>query len=345
MARSLESQIRHFDNYINEIFGCGPMYDFADKERCVTQHIKYMLNRTQSMFAWKNLPDTIPERSLELYLQTNGNVCFYKHDGSLYVFTGGLGGPPDPYYMPTIYTIANPALKLSKTLEIGKECVVMPNDSLYLGLLPLFSRYATGLTENELSLKLAIINTRIIDVISAPDDRTKVSAEKFLQDISDGRLGVIAENAFLEGIKAQPYGMNSNSGIINNLIELEQYYKASWFNELGLDANYNMKREHLITSENEMNSDSLLPLVDNMLKCRQRAIEKVNKMYDTNISVDLASSWKDTHIEMQETIKDILSESKSPEAPIDSIETQQESEESIISDKGGEGDGKDSKTE
>jgi len=344
MARSLESQIRHFDNYINEILGCGSMYDFADKERCITQHIKYMLNRTQSMFAWKDLPDTIPERSLELFLQTNGNVCFYKYEGSLYVFTGGLGGPPDPYYMPTIYTIANPALKLSKSLEIDKECVVMPNDSLYLGLLPLFSRYATGLTENELSLKLAIINTRIIDVISAPDDRTKVSAEKFLQDISDGRLGVIAENAFLEGIKAQPYGMNSNSGIINNLIELEQYYKASWFNELGLDANYNMKREHLITSENEMNSDSLLPLVDNMLKCRQRAIEKVNKMYDTNISVDLASSWKDTQLEMQETIKEVISESNSPDATTDSIEPPQE-ETPIISNKGGESDDKDRKTE
>lgn len=344
MARSLESQIRHFDNYINEILGCGSMYDFADKKRCITQHIKYMLNRTQSMFAWKDLPDTIPERSLELFLQTNGNVCFYKYEDSLYVFTGGLGGSPDPYYMPTIYTIANPALKLSKSLEIDKECVVMPNDSLYLGLLPLFSRYATGLTENELSLKLAIINTRIIDVISAPDDRTKASAEKFLQDISDGRLGVIAENAFLEGIKAQPYGMNSNSGIINNLIELEQYYKASWFNELGLDANYNMKREHLIASENEMNSDSLLPLVDNMLKCRQRAIEKVNKMYDTNISVDLASSWKDTQIEMQETIKEVISESNSPYATTDSIEAPQE-ETPVISNKGGESDDKDRKTE
>lgn len=300
MARSLESQVERFNNYITTILGNGNLYDFSDKEKCISQHIQYMLNRTQSMFEWKGLPDTIPERSLELFLQTNGNVCFYKYEGSLYIFTGGLGGQPDPYYMPTIYTIANPALKLSKSLEIGKECVVMPNDSLYIGLLPLFSRYATGLTENELSLKLAIINTRILDLISAPDDRTKVSAEKFLQDISDGRLGVIAENSFLEGIKAQPYGTHSSTSIINNLIELEQYYKASWFNELGLNANYNMKREHLITSENEMNTDSLLPLVDNMLKSRQLAVKDVNKMFGTNISVDLASSWKETQTEVRQ---------------------------------------------
>ena len=336
MSTNTEKQVKKFNNYMCGLLGYAPEYNFTDKQQCIRQHISYMLNRTQSMFEWKNLPESIPERSLELYLQTNGNVCFYKHENSLYVFTGGLGGPPDPYYMPTIYTIANPALKLSKMLEIDKECVVIPNDSLYIGLLPLFSRYATGLTENELSLKLAIINTRIIDVISAPDDRTKASAEKFLQDISEGRLGVIAENAFLEGIKAQPYGMNSNSGIINNLIELEQYFKASWFNELGLDANYNMKREHLITSENEMNSDSLLPLVDNMLKCRQIGIEKVNKMYNTNITVELSSSWKDTQIEISQELKESLD---------NNIEKQGASITNSESTEGGESDEKANSTE
>ena len=39
------------------------------------------------------------------------------------------------------------ALKISKSLVIDEECVVMPNDFLYLGLLPLYERYATGLTE------------------------------------------------------------------------------------------------------------------------------------------------------------------------------------------------------
>lgn len=293
----VSSQVKHFDKYICGLIPGFTPYDFANKERCIAQHITYMLNRTAKMFKWDGLPDTIPERVLELYLQTNGNVCFYEHDGSLYVFTGGLGGEPSVYYMPTKYTIANPALKLSKTLEIDRECVVVPNDTLYIGLLPMFSRYATGLTETELSLKLATINSRIVDFISAPDDRTKASAETFLEQIDKGKPGVIAENAFLDGIRVQPYG-TTGVHVITDLIELEQYFKASWFNEIGLNANYNMKRESLNSSESQLNNDALLPLVDDMLKQRQIGCEKVNAMFGTNISVELASSWEDNQEEI-----------------------------------------------
>lgn len=299
MGKSLESNVRYFNKYVYGLLGISPEFDFAEKSSCIKQHIAYMLNRTQSMFKWDGLPDTIPERSLELFLQTNGNVCWYKYENDLYVFTGGMGGEPDPYYMPTIYIIANPALKLSKSLKINEECIVMPNDSLYLGLLPMFTRYATGITENELSMQISMINSRIIDLISAPDDRTRESALKYLEDVKAGKLGVIAENAFLDGIKAQPYYNSSNGSGLTSLIEMEQYLKASWFNELGLNANYNMKRESLNTSESQMNNDALLPLVDDMLNCRKRAIDKINDMFGTNISVDLSSSWEDNAEEIE----------------------------------------------
>ena len=299
MGKIVESQVKYFNKYVCGILGGSHEYDFADKSACIRQHIAYMLIRTQSMFSWEGLPDTIPERSLELFLQTNGNVCFYEHNGELYVFTGGMGGEPNVYYMPTIYTISNPALKLSKSLEIGSECVVMSNDSLYIGLIPMFTRYASGLTENELSIKLAVINSRIVDLISAPDDRTRLSAEKYLSDIEKGKPGVIAETAFLDGIRAQPYGTTANSNALTNLIEMEQYLKASWYNEIGLNANYNMKRESLNTSESQMNNDALLPLVDDMLKCRKRSVEKVNEMFGTEISVSLSSSWEDNLQEIE----------------------------------------------
>lgn len=83
----------------------------------------------------------------------------------------------------------------------------------------------------------------------------------------------------------------TNSVYITQLIELIQYYKASMYNELGLNANYNMKRERLNLGEVSMNVDVLLPYVDNMLKERQNAVEKINEMFDTEISVKLASSW------------------------------------------------------
>ena len=308
------SVLNRYNNYIKALFPCS-VYDFKDKETCINTHIRYMLNRTQQMFKWSNLPETIPQRILELYLQINGNVCFYPVKGELYVFTGGMGGEPDQYYMPTLYTIANPYFDLSKNLKINDECIVIPNDSMYMGLLPLMERYATGQTETELSLNISTINSRIINLISAPDDRTKQSAEKYLEDIEKGKLGIIAENGFLDGIRSQVYQTGNNT--ITDLIELEQYYKASFYNEIGLNANYNMKRESLNSAESQLNNDALLPLIDDMLEQRKQGAERVNDMFGTNISVEFSSAWEDN-------IKEIELEQKQMEGQTQTEQTQEE---------------------
>lgn len=275
------------------------VFDFTKKDRCVRHYITMMLNRCQSMFKWEGLPDTVPARSVELMLQVRGYCGFAEYAGELYAFFGGLGGEPDVYYMPTIFTIANPALNWSANLKINEECVIMPNDSLYAGLVPMFTRYATQMTETDLSIKIATVNSRIINLISAGDDRTKASAEKYLADVEKGKTGIIAENSFLDGIHSQPYGSSGNTNQLTNLIELMQYQKASWFNEIGLNANYNMKRESLNSEESQLNNDALLPLVDDMLRCRQTAVNKINDMFGTSIRVGLSSSWEDNAQEIE----------------------------------------------
>lgn len=260
------------------------------------------------MFKWSGLPDTIPECFLELYIQVNGFACIARdpENENLYAFYGGLGGEPDPYYQPTICTVANPALNFSKNFVINEDCVIIKNDKFYHGLIPLFNKYASMLAENELSLNMASINTRIQQAISAGDDRAKESAEAFLKKLIEGDIAVLADNAFLDSdtIKTLPFSNTSSSGVIGDLIEYEQYLKASWYNELGLNANYNMKREALNTAESSINNDILFPLVDEMLKMRKDGAEKVNKMFGTDISVELNSSWSDNKKEEEKAIEE-----------------------------------------
>ena len=292
------NQVELFERYLNKIIPSITPFDYHNKSLNAKTQALYMLNRTQRIFRWEGLPDSIPQRMLECYLQTNGNACFYKYNETLYVFTGGLGGEPDEYYRPTIYTIANPALTLSENAKINIDCTVMPNDSFYMGLLPLFSRYTTMLAENELSMFLNIIQSRMISLISADDDRTEKSAREYIRKIFDGDIEVISDSQFFNGLKTQPY---SNSAVhsLTDLIEMEQYLKASFFNELGINANYNMKRESLNSEESQLNYDALFPLIDDMLETRKVYAEKVNDMFGTNISVDLDSSWKDNEIETE----------------------------------------------
>ena len=257
----------------------------TEKRLRVRDLVNYMLNRTQQVFVWEGLPKTIPERNLELLLQTCGNICITDvenvPDGrgvpGLYAFFGGLGNLPNAYYEPTEFIVANPYLEFNKTLKIGEDCVWCRNDALGVGLIPMFIKYATMLNENEISMNICAINYRIDNLISADNDRTYESAVQYLKDVLSGKLGVISSTEFFEGIKTDTNRGTGKS--IKDLIEYEQYIKASWYNEIGLNSNYNMKRERIVSTEAQMQDDALIPLVENMLYCRQQFVKEVKELY------------------------------------------------------------------
>ena len=98
----------------------------------------------------------------------------------------------------------------------------------------------------------------------------------------------------------------ANTNYITQLIELIQYYKASFLNELGLQANYNMKRERLTVGEVLANIDNILPFVENMKHEREKAFSQLNEMFGTSITVDYNGVWKTNqeHSEQEELIAD-----------------------------------------
>lgn len=165
--------VNSYNSYIGQLIGEQELYDVTDKKKALADLIRYMLLRTQCMFEWTGLPDTIPAQQLELLLQVSGHACICEVGGKLYALTGGLGGEPDPYYQPTVYTVANPALNFSAQLKIGTDCVLIRNDVLYQGLIPMFRKYASFLVETELSLDMSNVNARQEFLIAAKDDRTK----------------------------------------------------------------------------------------------------------------------------------------------------------------------------
>ena len=71
-----------------------------------------------------------------------------------------------------------------------------------------------------------------------------------------------------------------------------------------------MKRESLSAAELGLNNDIMLPMIDQMLLCRQQDLEKVNAMYGTNISVKLSSAWEDVQLESEYAIKEMKTEAE-----------------------------------
>ena len=271
-------------------------YPIKDKQKQLDSFIKQMFNRTQSMFKYDGLPETIPQIYLERYLQVYGHCIITKANNDLYAFWGGFAGTPDAYYNPTQYVVSNVALNLYKTFDIDKDCVLCRSDSNIQGLAFIFKKYGCMLVENTLTIYSLLKTARASLLLSATDDKTKRECDIFIEKLESGEIYCIGENPFFEGIKVHST-MQGSAGLINQFIELEQYIKASCLNEIGLNANYNMKRESLNSAESALNDDFLIPLIDNMLACRKDFVDKVNNMYGTNITVELNSAWLTNKLE------------------------------------------------
>lgn len=268
--------------------------EVKDKDTALLTFMQRVLCMTSKMFEYTGTPETVPPVELEKILQTSGNVGIAEVDGNLYALQGTRGGECDAYGYGKDYVVANPWLKLNKTFKIDEDIVVINNTPFADSLLPIIGKYGVLYTDATITLNLASILTRITMLISASDDKTKQSADLFLQKILNGDFSVIGENAFFKGVNLQTPPTQGNQQI-GQLIELLQYYKASMFNDLGLNANYNMKRERLNTQEVSMNIDALMPFVDSMLKERVEGVKRVNEMFGTDITVTLGSSWKIEH--------------------------------------------------
>ena len=294
----------------------------TDKSKSSASIINYMLARLQKMFKYSGLPDSIPRQYLENYLLVNGSCIIARDkknpsDPSIYAFVGAAGGEPDIYYRPTRYMVANPSLNFSAEYYISStdpnhepDAVLIRNDTMWQGLYPMMARYAALISENLLTIRTADVMLRVLALITAPDDSSRLAADQFLKDITDGHLASIAENRFLDGIRMQNPPSN-NGSYLTQFIELHQYLVGSFYNEVGLNANYNMKREALSESETGLNDDSLMPLCEDMLRCRREDMQAVNSLFGTSIEVDFDSSWLENTIERLLNLKQQSSEASS----------------------------------
>ena len=278
----------------------------------LNSYILYNLARLQSMFKYDGLPDTIPQKWLEHYLLVNGSCAFIKDGEDLIATTGGMGGIPDRYYIPTQYIVANPYVKpeTRKTYTIGEDCVLIRNDTYSQGLLPLLIRYCSQLVENDVTMNVADILARAMITMSATDSQTKESIEKWLCDLRKGKISAIGELPSMVGNQDRSLNITpfqQVASIITDLIEYHQYLKAGLYNEIGLNANYNMKRESINSNESQLNDDMLHPLIDDMLARRREALEEVNAMFGTNITVDFNSAWETNELEEDLTLEQMES--------------------------------------
>lgn len=264
-------------------------YSTTNKTENVKNIIDGILNKTLTMFLYNNLPDSLPIDELEKILQLNGTGFVTKIDNELVVLKGSYNYEKvDIYNRPSEINCYLPNKKKYQTFAIS-DGVIIKNDYLERGLLPIFNKWGYLINESEMTLIIANRYKRMVKTFIANDDPTVESVRNYLSKVENGESSVITSQMLWDSIKIDN---DAQSNTLHELIEYDNYIKSELFKEIGLYSNDNMKKERLITSEVETGLNALYPLVDNMLNCRKQALTEINNKFDTDITVEFTSSWE-----------------------------------------------------
>lgn len=301
-----------------EGFGIRSRQYFSEKRKnrktlLTRYNIVMMLRRTLQMFDWKiewrgETCKTIDKRNLELLVQSTGLAGLVEIDGNIYALFGTMGGQPNWNYMPTKFIFVNAYLNQSGERNIydlkdggKKNCVIIPNDSMYQGMIPVLSYHSELITEIELTKKAVLVWARAPHTFTAPTSNGVEDIKSYLKDLEKGNLSAIYDRNMLKDMKDLGSDTSISRGSVTQILEALQYEKASLFNDIGLEMNYNMKRETITSSEAQLGEGSLKPLPDDMMDMRKIACKEANELWggDLNIEVEFASSWRDLHTSIE----------------------------------------------
>lgn len=253
-----------------------------------------LLDKALSLFEWKNLPENIDSDMIEFFLLTRGHIAFFKSEDKLHATFGTPSDTLDENYTFTKYLITNPYISGGETfnLTVGSDCIVVYNTpcdkvSITKSIFNRSLRRTAGiLADNISSLNCLQINSRVQTMVTADNSNIAKSAETVLKEMYEGKPYKVITNNLANNITIENKN-NTNSNTFSELINLNNYMYAQYLHSIGIKSNESAKKERLITAEIDENDTECQINLNQMLKSRKKAVEKINKLFDTNIEVKL----------------------------------------------------------
>lgn len=274
-------------------------------------YFNMLYDKVSNMFVWENLPPSVDINYLNRCLFLKGHCAFFKLNDNFYVASGDFTGEPNEYYRPSQYIIANPVLG-SHTFTINKDCVILYNSAKDIqyndfpilsvargGLYSLIYRTAILLSDNECSINVAQKNSRFFAFASADTENAYKSVSEVFKKIYNGDGFAIAKSDIASTIEISPLatGGGSVSPTLQTLIDIQQYFLAQFYHAIGVNSNFNMKKERLVSDEIAVNDTTTEVNINAMLKMRENNVQSLNNLFNLNCAVVLSDVWNQKTIE------------------------------------------------
>ena len=257
-------------------------------------YVDYLYEKLIRIFKYENLPDTIPRDALENYILTfgYGGITKAKLDGEeilVAVPCTKYGVGLYPMYEP-LAQYCTPLIQGSD-LKVGIDIVIVKNNSYQISCDNIVKRYARQLADFDATINILTSNTRMAVLPSFDNEESAESYKAVMVANRLGQVDTVLDKSFIQKGTFTPFANLGTTAKINDVVSARNEILRTFLSEIGITT-ANDKRERMVVDEVNVNSQMLLFNVADMLECRQRAIDEVNALYGTNITVDLSDEYK-----------------------------------------------------
>lgn len=257
----------------------------------VQYYTKYLFQKVLSVFKFSGIPDYWSMNYFLYVLFGWGYVAVINTDKyGVIPQLCGLAGY-NVFYQPTTAVIGNPLLNIDRELRIGTDTEIIKVQPDYSSVMDIVTTYGDLMRLCLETAGINLINSKLSYVFFASHKNARESMKKRYDKYASGELITVVDKTLKDEQTGEPawqlftqnVGQNYISDrILNDMKTIEDRFNT----DIGIPNANTQKRERMIVDEVNVNNVDTQSKVLLWLETMQDGINRVNKMFNTNISVE-----------------------------------------------------------
>lgn len=253
-----------------------------------TQYYNRLEELALTMFEWKNVPDTVDVRYLELCLFEKGKVVFFKDEELGYLCLPMNGETKFNVYRIPMFRRAYGSNGYNRKLS-DENSVIIYNNYIHTNSLLDVQMFARRLYDIDRSIDVNSRAQKHPLLVTCPENQ-RVSMINLYKEYDGNQPVIFGEkditpNAIKVLNTGAPY-------VADKLYELKRQYWCEALTYLGISNSPNPKKERLITTEVDREMGGTVASRYSRLVSRQNACKQINDMFGLNIECVYRTSYE-----------------------------------------------------
>lgn len=262
--------------------------------RTYLQYYNRLTELAISMFDWKNLPDSVDARFLELCLFQDGMSIFFKDDvlGFLALQTT-IGGQLNVYRIPTERRAFS---QNGYNIELNEDnSVIIFNNFLHTNSLLDIEMFAKRLYNLDRAIDVNA-NAQKTPVLILCEENERLTMKNLYKQYEGNEPFIFGNKALnakgLTVLKTDaPY-------VADKLYQLKTQIWNEALTYLGISNTNIVKKERMISDEVTRNMGGVIASRYSRLEARRQACEQINRMFGLEIDVDYREDFRELDDEL-----------------------------------------------